>query len=455
MKKEILFEAIGEIDDDLIENSETLPKKKGRLIPFAVAAAACLVLICVGAFRLGDLGMLADFTSAETAPRPEGAIEDTEATAEEATPKDLPPEAGEENAAVTGGYADGSAVYRPTHNWNVIYNHYDEVELLAADRLPGFTETLGGDKLEAVRPEKGYDWMDISAAAEFSYQDGGLCFVRMNVGTNLEEDIIVTLSPFENFGDCCVVVYPDADRSNIDGTEYQVFSHYWDDGRLYLWATMEKNGTYFRFEHTVPSEKEEQAKKDFEAVLECFTAYEDGRPDLSLIVPDEIPEYINEEMDHSEALKNEAFGAFVPAEGPQGFDETYFHYCKWGNVHSLTAHWYRGLDSFDVYISEFTDNDAKRVTSVTDTKNYDLNLYPIPRAESVPEELWEVVNDPVFEIDELSLEAVEKRTYYVEDAGDTDGPRMDFSVKYDDVLVRVIAKGVEPEWVYECLKDLK
>ena len=64
------------------------------------------------------------------------------------------------------------------------------------------------------------------------------------------------------------------------------------------------------------------------------------------------------------------------------------------------------------------------------------------------------MDDPVFEIDDLTLEAVKLRTYYVEDIGDTDGPRMNFSVKYGDVLVNISAKGVEPEWVYECLKDL-
>ena len=64
------------------------------------------------------------------------------------------------------------------------------------------------------------------------------------------------------------------------------------------------------------------------------------------------------------------------------------------------------------------------------------------------------MDDPVFEIDDLTLEAVKLRTYYVEDIGDTDGPRMNFSVKYGDVLVNISAKGVEPEWVYDCLKNL-
>ncbi len=455
MKKEILFEAIGEIDDELIDRSEKSPtKKRGKIIPFALAAAACLVLICVGAGRMISQGIGFDFTTGgytqatTTGAAPEDCVE-----TEEAVPEDTPEwaiDTGNETA-VAPTDREGGEILR---DWEVIYNHYDDVELLAADRLPGFTEELLSTEIAAVKPDMWYGWMDFSGFAEFSYHSGELCFVRMNVTTNTEENVVVTVSPYEGFGDCCVVVYPDAEKTDINGTEFKVFSHYWDDERLYLWATMEKNGTYFRFEHTVSAENEAQAKADFNAVLECFSNYSDGFPKLELVKADNIPEYINEELSHSEALENEAFGAYVPKEGPAGFGETYFHYSKWGNVHGLNVHWYRGLDSFDIYISEFTEADENRLVKVSDTKKYDLNLYPIPRAESVPEELWEVVNDPIFEIDDLTLEAVKLRTYYIEDAGDTDGPRMDFSVKYGDALVRVIAKGVEPEWVYECLKDL-
>ena len=64
------------------------------------------------------------------------------------------------------------------------------------------------------------------------------------------------------------------------------------------------------------------------------------------------------------------------------------------------------------------------------------------------------MNDPVFKAEELTLEAVYRRSYKVQDAGDTDGWRMNFSVLYGDILVSVNAKGVDPEWVYQHLIDL-
>lgn len=460
MKKEILFEAIGEIDDELIERSEKTPANgRGRLIPFVSIAAACLVLVCFGVGRMVSQGIGFDFTTGgytqattEAAPREEEAPEATEENSQ------LADDAAPEDAAIvdnTAGPRAEGGDEGPLRDWEVNYNHYSDLELLAADRLPGFAEELTEAEINAIKPAMWYDWMDFSGFVEYSYQDGNLCYIRMNVTTNTDEDVIVTLSPYEGFGDCCVVIYPDAKTTDINGTDFKVFSYNYDDGRIYLWATMERNGTYFRFEHTVSSDFETQAKADFEAILECFSDYADGFPKLELVKPEEIPEYINEELSHREAMENEAFGAYVPENGPDGFDETYFHYSKWGNIHGLNAHWYRGLDSFDIYIGAFTEADKIRVTSVKDTKNYDLSLYPIPRAESVPEELWQMVNDPIFEIEDLTLEAVKLRTYYIEDAGDTDGPRMDFSVKYGDVLVRVIAKGVEPEWVYECLKRIR
>ncbi len=76
-------------------------------------------------------------------------------------------------------------------------------------------------------------------------------------------------------------------------------------------------------------------------------------------------------------------------------------------------------------------------------------------AESVPEELWEIVENPIFEIGDLTEEAVRARAYQIEEQGDTDGYRMRFSVLYPgDVLVGISVKGVDPERVYQMLAQL-
>ena len=42
----------------------------------------------------------------------------------------------------------------------------------------------------------------------------------------------------------------------------------------------------------------------------------------------------------------------------------------------------------------------------------------------MPDELYEIVNDPIFMAEELTLEAVYRRAYRVQYVGDTDGWRI-------------------------------
>lgn len=99
-------------------------------------------------------------------------------------------------------------------------------------------------------------------------------------------------------------------------------------------------------------------------------------------------------------------------------------------------------------------DDKPRITSTEQTENYDLSLYPIPHAQSVPAELRKIVTDPIFRIEELTREVVMTRAYKVNDAGDTSGYRMRFSVLYGDILVVVNIKGADPESVYNMLLSL-
>ena len=156
----------------------------------------------------------------------------------------------------------------------------------------------------------------------------------------------------------------------------------------------------------------------------------------------------------TEAKAEPDFGRYLPSEIPAGFGDASIYRFKFQDSNFLTATWSRGMDGLSWVVTPYTEEDAHRLTSVDDKKNYDLSLYPIPRADSVPDELREIVDNPIFEAEELTLEAVYCRAYKVDDAGDTDGWRMRFSVKYGDVIVSISTKGVEPEWVYQQLVNL-
>lgn len=157
----------------------------------------------------------------------------------------------------------------------------------------------------------------------------------------------------------------------------------------------------------------------------------------------------------TEARENAEYGAYLPSQAPSGYVQ-YSITHKWGEGDdSLYGLWTKGMRELRWRITDLTEADKNRITSIEDTVNYDMGLYPIPLAESVPKELWNVVNNPIFKAEELTLDAVWKRAYQVKDAGDVSGYRMQFSVLYGDVVVEINSKGVDPEWVYEELAQIQ
>ncbi len=146
-------------------------------------------------------------------------------------------------------------------------------------------------------------------------------------------------------------------------------------------------------------------------------------------------------------------GAYLP-DSPAGFQLESATYDQGADC--LTLLWTKPgvYDELRWSVSPYDASLAPRLTAVADLEQYDLSLYPIPRADSVPEELREVVDHPIFQKEELCQEAVQRRAYTVEDAGDSQGPRMSFGVRYGDMVVELSAKGVDPGWVYAQLASL-
>lgn len=167
---------------------------------------------------------------------------------------------------------------------------------------------------------------------------------------------------------------------------------------------------------------------------------------------------IDETMTLEEAQRSEPFGGYMPAEAPAGFTAETIRRYQDENANYLYGLWTKGEGSFDEIswrVSFYDETMENRVTSVEDTQNYDLSLYPLPLADSVPEELFEIVDRPIFNMDELTLEAVSRRAYSISESNDTSEIRMSFGVRYGDIVVEVTAKGVSPEWVYGQLTMLE
>ena len=441
MSKDRVVDSLGRIDDDMIQSVEALRQKRKRPEWKKWGAmAACLCLIVASTYvipRITDPS-----PGYVPAPNPDGTIQRVE-------PPDVYPShpilrPGDE------GYIDPAPTLNPRDPWTI---HYNEVSaMIAANRAfikGSFTETLTDTELAALMPSA--DLVCSGYALFDNY--GNLLDIEMQTHTTLPESP-VNIGLTDYFFGFDYVLSGAEVVSVCNGLDYRAYQ-YQLGNKLELSAYVIINDIYFAFSMSVPQDDLEQAKEEFQRVLECFAYYEEGKPDLSIIVPEEIPELTEQMFDTlTEAKAEPDFGSYLPSEIPAGFGDASIYRFKFQNSNFLTAMWSKGLDDLSWVVTPYTEEDAHRLTSVDDKENYDLSLYPIPRADSVPDELREIVNDPIFEAEELTLEAVYCRAYKVDDAGDTNGWRMKFSVKYGDVIVSVSTKGVDPEWVYQQLTGL-
>lgn len=341
----------------------------------------------------------------------------------------------------------------PREVGSIIFNEADTVMDASRQYIPGyFTEPFDVARHSLLLPNDRASDMSFSGYVGFNGE-----------GKPLEAVITVT-APFLT-GDAVMRIAEDAPLRYYDLSEEPVVCTYnsvdvtaymWtmDASRITLNAYYEINGYQIAIGYDTTADALIEAKMEFEVLLDALTSYEEGTPDLKSIVPVVIPEFFDRKLSLEVARQDEAFGAWMPDEVPEGFTEESIRRYKDQNSNDLSGLWTKGYDELSWRIC-FTDEEAlSRLTSAADTENYDLSLYPIPRAQSVPDELRQIVNDPIFLAEELTLDVVKARAYKSGETGGSNGWRMNFGVIYGDTIVEVRAKGVDPEWVYRQLSAL-
>lgn len=429
MSNDRVIDSLGRIDDDMIRNVESLRQKKKQ--PAwkkwgAMAACFCLLIVAVA---------VAPNLFPGTTPVPPGN-------------NDFP-------IQINPNQSDGSKhTEGPWNPWQANFNTVTGVLDAARRYIPGyFTEELSADEIEALEPGMRIEYMQYSGRAGFD-GDGNLIDVYLNVTTSIPDNDVSILISEEGIARDYVMDMVEPVISVCEKVEYKVYQ--WDNGngQVTLAADAKINDYSYEFTMQTTTQDSKQAKEDFTRVLECFAYYADGKPDLSAVVADEIPEWFDITLSHQEALNDSDYGAFMLREIPSGFAAESIRRYKDQTADYLSGLWTSGYDELRWKVYTLGEADEGRLTSVADTENYDLSLYPVPRASSVPDDLHEIVDNPIFAADELTMDAVWARAYTTGEAGDSAGWRMAFSVRYDDVVVEVRSKGVDPEWVYQQLISL-
>lgn len=246
---------------------------------------------------------------------------------------------------------------------------------------------------------------------------------------------------------------PEAVTGRMGPLEYTAYR--WEGCGGLMWAKFQIGGVAYTASVNVNLEDAERAERDLRMVLTCYQgrALNGSAPDLDDYHMRETHVWIDDSgLTLAQAREDETFGVYMPGSVPRGFTQDLLRRYKADDGDWLYGSWYDGNYNNLVWqVSYLDDYDAARITSVEDRENYDLSLYSFPLGESVPAELRSIVDHPVFLIEELTLDTVYARAYKLNEAGDTNGWRMNFSVLYGDVVVRVYAKGVSPEWIFEQL----
>ncbi len=429
------------VEDKYLEEAEQATGKKKVSWRKYGTLAACFCMLVIG-----GIGVSQVWNSKPPTPPIEGnPTESPEVTEKAEAGKDVPKEPVEMVSPT-----------EPVMPTEVFY--YNEAAAVAIERtyIPRyFEEELRGQKLLAVLP-KNEEGMEMTGKAGFD-GEGELLMVMLavstvTVSTGQRQTVAVTMSDvgyalssyaaWSPFGEAETVT------SQYNGVEYTLYRCSYDEGATTaLEANMNVGECRFVFSLETATEEFSQAKEAFEQVLVAFSKYTDGMPDLSAVTPEEIPDSMDEKISLSEAQAVPVFGEYFLNDVPEGYREENIrrYKDKWNDY--LSGLWYKGYSDISWKVQFYTEEDAPRMTKVSETERYDLALYSIPRAESVPMELHSVVDNPIFAIEDLTLDAVWKRAYKVED--ESDEWRMRFSVKYGDILVEVSTEGVTPEWLYE------
>lgn len=335
--------------------------------------------------------------------------------------------------------------------WEPYYNDVDMVIADGALRQDVFLfgEDLNTTELESMTPENMPQWMTLSGYGLF-LRDGTLNRIHLSATTSMvDTPVNITIGEEKPFS--CYILPEKAEASYCRGVEVMLSRYTAPDGSVELFAETEINDCFFAFSMHCTEDALIENELDFASVIQVFAESHIGLDALSSVHADHIPEMFDRKLSHEEALDLETYGSYFLSQTPIGFAQESIHHHKSQNEEYLSGLWTKGLDELYWEVSVLTEKDRARLTHAKETDRYDLSLYPIPRADSVPEELREVVDNPIFYAEELTPELVWAKAYKFDEQSDSSGWRMSFSVLYGDVIIKVRSKGIDPDWIYEQL----
>ena len=395
------------------------------------------------------------------------------------SPGETPP--GEESFVVEG--AEGG---QTVNLFAIPYVNYQSVDgALAANAVPfwdlmegSFSEELTREDIQKIfwgtegKPEGAEGdlpwmlfWGGCTLNGSALYDNGGELLWLYLWGHNDEQGIsfTLTLQPGELPFQCCL--YSDLETTDVLGTEVTGWSRWEDrdgDGTEETCLCVSEfmaGEVGVCFETRASGGEDPLDKAVFQNTLLVRQALsQDGGLYLGhLMTAEDVPQWREADFSSMEEARQEAdFVPYLPTEDFSGYGEfagrlTY----QEGNEYTLHLRWSWGYDDVTIRV-ELPEGDTVwgNVVDISAPETYDLRLYPIPRADSVPEEYRETVDDPVFRAEDMGREVVEARSYTPNEQGDTNSLRIGFSVLHPDgTLVDYSCEGLSVDQVWTLVQN--
>lgn len=296
---------------------------------------------------------------------------------------------------------------------------------------------------------------DMEGTVHYSSADGKATLYEISTTVTVNETMSgkVIVSPNEIVKDYMIAGGPII--SQIEDTPIEAGLFITDknskgEQNYIYYADLNLGGVAYYMEFT---SKNESAEAAFTSVVADVVL--GGKADLSIFDDPTIPKIIDEALTEGEAYSEADLGRYlikIPADylfnsATRLLDQDH----DW-----LIASWSKGYEDVRVQVSRLDENSKERIVSPQDTELYDMSLYPIPWADSMPRDTYHIIEAPVFRIEELTLDMIASRGYTRGEAGDPSGNSLNlrFAVLYDDVVVEVDTEGLSAEYLFDELTSL-
>ena len=348
----------------------------------------------------------------------------------------------------------------------------ETVSVAAAIALPdgSFTRELPAEQLAALLAREGESldsvlaalgWTDYALRGEAIYDGAGQLWLLTVTGQHPDgPEFTLELCPGELPPSC--VVTPAQESTQVNGVSVSAWYGSWDrdgDGKTEHVCESEfmAGDVGVHYENADAPFTARYGSTDGElGGAQKLNAMAVGRflgqgVDLSeIMTTEDVPAWREESFSSlTQARQEEEFAPYLPTENVPGCGEFYGH-LSWqeSSYNDLFVRWSRGYDDVEVAVCRCSQPQYA-LADVNAPEQYDVRLYDIPWSESVPEEYRDMVYDPVFRAEDMSLSVVQARTLYREDTGEGRTVSIRFAVLHPDgTLVRYLCKGLTAEQVW-------